>query len=333
MKTFKQHIHIKEAAVWTKSASEHIFFTDLHIPLSAKMIKRALNVKLPRATVFHVTNAQYLDDVIKMQGKRKSLSTATRMHPTVVTGGINVSGGMVFELEADVMVSAPNDIMSRPDKTGRRWLEWYMLNHHSLKNGAKIKNEIEQYGIKLKRELLYKYNPDTGRRGPLPLNQVTTAWSKLDPRNTSSSLQKKIPFSVADSIPSLKGRGGEEPTFKEIKKILYHMIKDYIDAMEKVVTKYSSDIGKMFFAHVQDATKEVNDGWDELVVNNYKIKSILLHDKTVMSGFSRKDYDIQEEEWEKLIDKLDNIGIDYEIFEEPGQISREIKTRSTLSFF
>ena len=102
--------------------------------------------------------------------------------------------------------------------------------------------------------------------------------------------------------------------------------------MEKVVAKYSSDIGKMFFAHAQNAMKEVNDGWDELVVNNYRIKSILLHDKTVMSGFSRKDFDVQEEHWEILIDKLDRLGIDYEIFEDPAQISKEIRVRSMLDF-
>jgi len=331
LNSFYQH-SLEEDAAWMKSASEHIFFGDLHIPLSAKMLKRALNVKLPRARVFHVTNAQYLDDMIKMQGKRKSISAATRMHHEVVTGGINVRGGMVFELEADVMVSAPNDIMSRPDKTGRRWLEWYMLNHHALKNGENIKAEIEQYGIKLKRELLYKYNPNAGRKGPLPLYQVTTEWSKLDPRNTSSALQKRIPFAVADKIPGLKGRGGEEPTFKEIKKILQYMIKDYIDAMEKVVAKYSTQIGKMFFAHAQTGNKKVGDGWDELVVNNYRIKSILLHDKTVMTGFSRKDVDVQEEHWEILMDKLEKLGIDYEVFDSAGDISREITMRSNLDF-
>ena len=149
--------YLEEAPAWTKSASEHIFFNDIHVPLSAKMLRRALNTKLPRATVFHVTNAQYLDDIIKMQGKRKSLSAATQMHPTVVAGGINVGGGMVFELEADVMVSAPNDIMSRPDKTGRRWLEWYMLSTRGAPNGAVIKEAAEKFGQKELIKLIEKF--------------------------------------------------------------------------------------------------------------------------------------------------------------------------------
>ena len=317
LNSFYQH-SLEEDAAWTKSASEHIFFADIHVPLSAKMLKRALNTKLPRATVFHVTNAQYLDDIIKMQGKRKSLSAATQMHHTVVTGGINVRGGMVFELEADVMVSAPNDIMSRPDKTGRRWLEWYMLSTDGAPNGKAIKEAAEKFGQKEIVKLIEKYG------GPkrVALFRAPDAWSKMDPRNTSSlyNVDPKTSKIVKDM------------SYAEIKILLRDMIKDYIDAMERMLTKFGPDLAKLFFAHAQNATKDVNDGWDEIVVNNYRIKSILLHDKTVMSGFSRNDFDVQEEHWEILIDKLDRLGIDYEIFEEPAHISREIKVRSMLDF-
>ena len=316
MKRFKHYI--TEDAAWLKSASEHIFFADIHVPLSAKMLKRALNTKLPRATVFHVTNAQYLDDIIKMQGKRKSISAATNMHPTVVTGGINVRGGMVFELEADVMVSAPNDIMSRPDKTGRRWLEWYMLSTDGAPNGAAIKEEAEKFGQKEIVKLIEKYG------GPkrVALFRAPDAWSKMDPRNTSS----------LHNIDPKTSKKVKDMSYAEIKILLRDMIKDYIDAMERMLTKFAPDLAKLFFAHAQNATKVVNDGWDEVVVNNYKIKEILLHKETVMTGFSRKDVDVQEEHWEILIDKLEKLGIDYEIFEEPAQISKEIRVRSMLDF-
>jgi hypothetical protein len=328
LNSFYQH-SLEEDAAWTKSASEHIFFQDLHIPLSPRMLKRALGAKLPRARVFHVTNQKYLKDMIKMQGKRKSVSAATDLHPTVVTGGINVSGGLVFELDADVLVSAPNDIMSRPDKTGRRWLEWYMLNPEGSVVGKKLKDEIEKFGLRKKRELIYKYDPNSTRGGPVPINKVNSVWATIDPRNTKSPLQKKIPFSVADRIGGGM-KGGEEPTFKDIKKILHYMIKDYIDVMEKVVAKYAFEIAIMFWAHVYNATKEVTNGWDEVVVNNFKIKEILIHKPTVLKGFSRKDKDIQEEGWKDFIDEIKSAGISYEVFEEARDISTEIRTRSNL---
>ena len=336
MKSFFQH-SLEEDTAWTKSASEHIFFRDVHIPLTAKMLKRALNTKkLPRVRVFHVTNSKYLDDMIKLQGKKKSISALTEAHPDIIRGGINVSGGTVFELDADVLVSAPMDIMSRPDKTGRRWLELFNLavkgNNKENKN---IKNDIEKYGIKEKKKLIFKYHPNASRRGPVPDNKVHEEWWVLNPRNKDSPLQEKIPFSVADKIPALKGKGGNPPSRKDTNIILRHMIKDYIDAMERVVAKYSKELTVLFFSHAQDALKSENivQGWDELVVNNYKIKGVLLHKPTVVKGFSRKDEDIQKEEWEKFLQKLDSLGINYEVFEgEARDISREIATRSKLDF-
>jgi hypothetical protein len=291
------------------------------------MLKRALGAKLPRSRVFHVTNQKYLKDMIKMQGKKKSISAATVIHSTVIRGGINVSGGLVFELDADVLVSAPNDIMSRPDTTGRRWLEWFMLNPTGLPGGQKIKYEIEQYGLRQKQELIYMYNPPSGKK--TPLNRVNSIWSSIDPRDTRSPLQKKIPHSVAARIGGGM-KGGEEPTFKEIKKILHYMIKDYIDAMEKVVTKYSREITTMFWAHVYNTNKEVADGWDEVVVNNFKIKEILILKPTILKGFSLKDKDIQEEGWENFINEIKSARISYEVFEDAKDISNEVRTRSNL---
>jgi len=316
--SFAQH-SLEEDAAWTKSASEHIFFADLHIPLTAKMLKRALNVKLPRARVFHVTNPKYLNDMVKMQGKRKSLSALTRAHHEIVTGGINVRGGMVFELEADVLVSAPNDIMSRPDKTGRRWLEWFMLNHHSLKDGERIKAEIEKYGLKLKQGLIAKYNPDAGR---VPIYKVNHEWARLDPRNEKSPLYKTRPTTSKEFVSHNK----------KMRLLLRNMVTDYIDAMEKVVAKYPQELARLFFAHAQTGDKKVGDGWDELVVNNYRIKQVLLHEYTIKTGFSRKDEDLQQEGFDELLEKLDDLGIFYEVFDSAGDISREITMRSNLDF-
>jgi hypothetical protein len=327
METFQTYL--KEEAVWTKSASEHIFHDDLHIPLTPKMLKRALNTKLPRVRVFHVTNTKYFDDVVKLQGKKKSISALTRAHQDIVTGGINVSGGMVFELEADVMVSAPNDIMSRPDKTGRRWLQWEYLNPAPYEDQTKM--EIEKYGLSLKRDLIMKYVPGMGK---IPLTKVHHYWRKLDPRNETSPLfQNLIKNQGRKKSAAVKRlgvrKGVTRNTSKEINAILRDMVKDYIDAMEKMIAKYSKEFAIMMFAHSQNAMKEV-DGWDELVVNNYRIKQVMLHDYTVKRGFSRKDEDIQEEEWGKLLEKLDNLGIDYEVFEYASDISREITARSSV---
>ena len=352
LNSFSQH-SLEEDVAWLKSASEHIFFADLHIPLTAKMLKRALKTKLPRARVFHVTAPEYLDQMVKMQGKRKSISAATQLHPTVVTGGINTRGGLVFELKSDVLVSAPNDIMSRPDKTGRRWLEWYMLSTEGMINGQRVKNEIEKFGIKEKKKLILKYDPNAGRRGPISDNDVHGVWYRLNPRRSDSPIQKKIPFSVADSIPALRGMGGLEPSKRVLNIILRQMVKDYIDAMERVVAKYPKEIAALFFAHAQNAVKtsEGRDGWDELVVNNYEIREVLVHKPTIMEYYKRilgrdaeraakRDgssktkvyYHHMEEMYDELIGKLQDKRLFYEEFENASDISKEVSVRSKLDF-
>jgi len=340
MKTFGQH-YLEEQVAWLKSASEHIFFADLHIPLTSKMLKRALNAKLPRARVFHVTAPEYLDDMVKMQGKKKAISAATQLHPTTIAGGINTRGGLVFELKADVLVSAPNDIMSRPDKTGRRWLEWYMLSTEGMINGKRVKDEIEQYGLKLKQDLIAKYNPDAGR---VPLTKVNSLWRQLDPRNEESPIFKQF-ANDSDLKRTAVRRGGNRYTSKKINVLLRSMVTDYIDAMERVVAKYSKEIAALFFAHAQNAVKtsEGRDGWDELVVNNYEIKEVLVSKPTIMEYYGRilrskaprgtKVYEHHiEEEYDELIGKLQSKRIFYEEFDLPSEISREVSVRSKLDF-
>lgn len=328
MKSFKQHLN--EEAVWTDSASEHIFHDDLHIPLNAKMLKRALNTKLPRVRVFHVSNPYFVDDMIKLQGKKKSISALTRVDYVTVTQGIGAAGGMVFEMEADVMVSAPNDIMSRPDKTGRRWLEWEYLKSDSHNKGMKL--EIEKYGLSLKRDLIMKYVPSGSwnpfmRTGRIPLSKVHRYWRKLDPRREDSPVFKELM-----SRQGSKNSASRKGAIKQTNAILRNMVKDYINAMEKMLTKYSKEFAIMFFTHSQNKIKNVEYGWDELVVNNFKIKKVLFHDLTIKTGYaSMSGENPQDVEYDFLIKKLNDLGIDTEVFQNAKEISREIAVRSDVS--
>ena len=130
------------------------------------------------------------------------------------------------------------------------------------------------------------------------------------------------------------------------------MVKDYIDAMETVVSKYSKVFAAAFFAHAQNAVKNNDEGygWDELVVNNYKIKEVLIHKDTIMEYYRRilrvkakraefrggpktKIYDHHiEEAYDDLINKLQRKRIFFEEFDQASEISREVSVRSKLDF-
>ena len=128
MKTFKGYL--TEFVI--QSTSDYVFDTlssntsDLKIPISGPMFKRIWPNTI-RATVFHSTDAEHLAGLKKLEGKKKSISAFFSMMAREMEGGIATDGGVVIEMEADVLISAKGDIMSAVDKTGRRWVEmsWF----------------------------------------------------------------------------------------------------------------------------------------------------------------------------------------------------------------
>ena len=117
MRSFVQHL--KEFAVY--STSDYVFTRDDHIPISGPMLKR-IWPKSIRATVFHATDLKGLHKLVRMEGSRKTISAFFSMMGKYMGTGVATGGGIVAEMEADVLVSARDDIMSKVDKTGRRWV-------------------------------------------------------------------------------------------------------------------------------------------------------------------------------------------------------------------
>ena len=113
MKTFKQHL--KEFA--QQSPSDLVFdvhtgdSSSLKIPISTSMFKRIWPDTI-RATVFHVTDHNGLGKIKKIEGGKKSISAFFSMMSRYMETGVATSGGVVVEMDADVLISARDDIMS-----------------------------------------------------------------------------------------------------------------------------------------------------------------------------------------------------------------------------
>ena len=130
MKTFKEYL--TEFAI--QSTSDYVFDThsdnssSLKIPISGPMFKRIWPDTI-RATVFHATDPDHLAGLKKLQGKKKSISAFFSMMSRYMETGVATGGDVhvVAEMDADVLVSARDDIMSEVDKTGRRWvmMSWF----------------------------------------------------------------------------------------------------------------------------------------------------------------------------------------------------------------
>jgi len=154
MKRFKQYL--KEGVAWELSASNMIFdfqnVPDMKIPFTSKTMEWIFKVQLPRATVFHVTSGIGLGKLKKLQNKKKSISAFFNMDAGTMESGIQGGGGVVAEMDANIILSSKHDVLSMPDKTGRRWVE--LMNIDKKKTMHK---ELEQMLI----DIAIKHDPKT----------------------------------------------------------------------------------------------------------------------------------------------------------------------------
>ena len=260
MLRFKQYIaeigvnpfKIAGKPAWTESLSTMLFdlpragFKDLKIPLSPAIMRR-IWPKPVRTTVFHLTDYAGLEKLKKMQGGKRSISAFFNIEPIVIETGIKSEGGYVIEMEADILIASQDDISSQPDKTGRRWVTLSSLMNKptdpdpGLGGGAKLKGMEKDIS-----GMLVNIIVDHSDITPVP--NINKAWGYLG-----------------------KSVGGKEKSL---------IIKDYIDGMEKIMKKHSKVLGSLLTDYtkirIQEPDPDSGDRpmWDELVVNNFKIKKV-----------------------------------------------------------
>ena len=213
----------------------------LKIPISGPMFKRIWPDTI-RATVFHVLNAEYIYDLKKLEGKKKSISAFFSMTARNMEHGIASGGGVVAELDADVIVSARDDIMSQVDKAGRRWVEmsWFE-NQASRGLSSSGFQAVERELNVLIRDLVLKH-----------LEPVLGDKARTEPEF----------YLWADMKRHLKDS-----------KKLSLVIKDYFDGVERVIKKNKDVMGDIFYSYAR-SKRMTDNSWDEQIVNNIKIKKL-----------------------------------------------------------
>ena len=120
MISFKQYI--AEEYPFGTSTSVIVFSDvsssdDLQIPISSTMFKRIWPDTI-RTIVFHALGAANLEGLKKIEGKKKSISAFFKMQASEMESGIASDGGVVAELDADIIISSSTDVLTSVDKTG-----------------------------------------------------------------------------------------------------------------------------------------------------------------------------------------------------------------------
>ena len=219
MKSFKGYL--KEGVAWQQSASAMVFdFGEkyaIKIPVSSTILDKIFPDKI-RTTVFHVTDIKGGENLIKLQNKKKSVSAFFFMDTSYLMQGIKSNnGGTIAELDGNVIVSADSDIMSMPDKQGRRWIELVSFSQYGAIEDDAV-DVIDKLGDK------YNWHKDNFGYDDDPFGKYWSLQGLLD--NKSKSLL------IKDYID------GMTAVLKKNKTTVEKALRDYSN---KRVTKRSWD--------------------------------------------------------------------------------------------
>ena len=212
------------------------------IPISGPMFKRIWPDTI-RATVFHTTDLAGLENLKKLEGGKKSISAFFSMMSRYMETGVATSGDVhvVVEMDADVLVSAKDDIWSQVDKTGRRWVElsWFASATRTGPKFDKVEKDLNT----------------------LITNLVKKHLTKILGKNTVISTHEYELWGAMKR--HLHGDGQK----------LRLVIKDYFDGVEKVLKKNSEVMSNILHGYAK-GKRMTDNAWDEQIVNNIKIKKV-----------------------------------------------------------
>ena len=197
---------------WTDTYDVHMIDS---IPLTPTIVKLIFGGK--RSVAFHISDIDHNDDIMALEGTRKSLSCFTYykdIENTKITP--HTKGGVIYLLEGDLLFSLNQDAMSVPDESGRRWV--------STRNfPSKFRNEYQEWRNK----------------NDMPFKEDENEWTVY--------LRKYLPF------------------------------------IEGLVKKHAEEIRRFCNLYYKDSDNKEDD-YNELVLNNIKVKGVLL-DKDVVLGY------------------------------------------------
>ena len=244
MKTFKGYLtefaSYSTSELVFRNAGQGTGSSGIMIPISGPMFKRIWPDTI-RTTVFHTTDLRGLPKLKRLEGGKKTISAFFSMMSRYMETGVATGGGIVAEMDADVLVSARDDIMSQVDNKGRRWVEmsWFEYQTRERSKFSKVERELND----LIRELVLKH---------------------LSPILGKDRARREHEFDLwADMKKHMSGDG----------KALSLAIKDYFDGVEKVIKKNKEVLGDIFYGYAR-SKRMTDNSWDEQIVNNIEIKKV-----------------------------------------------------------
>jgi len=152
MISFLEYINVR------KHNKEWQFMADGYLPLSPSILK---DFEIDVKDVYHVTTIEGLKKLARLQGKRIDISGFTRGSKGVSKGLLN-DAEILVKLEGKSSVNFENDVNTRTDRNGIRWLS---------PNGnvsSRLNARIFQFGQKIHPKIIKHFDiPSKGTKSML----------------------------------------------------------------------------------------------------------------------------------------------------------------------
>ena len=294
---------------WLDSAWKHIIGTGIgkrSIPLTSKLFKKIWATPI-RVTAFHITDEDGAMHVLRNQNKKgvalSVMPRAPELTSELLTQGIWKSG-VILKMSANILMAGASDIMSVPDKSGRRWVGIQEVERIVIPelraSFSKLINDTQNDAIvdlvtQLK-NLIETISGDyvAGAFGGVAGNMGTIELFSSLIREYSKRggiMPFSLGHSLVDEIDSLKGRLWEKDQ-KKVNTILSAFVKKHIEdtnkIMETFLVKSREDVERI--ANAKNFSPENTFGYEELVANQYKILAVAWYPR---------------DQWGKKLEKLE----------------------------
>ena len=254
MKTFKGFI--SEESRDSYDTKSYIFDKYLYpaLILSSTALERVFG-KLNKIIAWHVTEQYVFDTLVKLQGKKSSISALTEINPSKSKPfeGMETDGGVVVEVEGVELLATREDAWSELLDGGRRGIHIDPKYFPNLYKDMRVmlRQIAEKYG-----KIISKYDDF----------ENTSWWDDVD--------MYKGKFSNMNNYQSeraLEGIGGDLT-----QKDKSNFVKEYIDKCEEILKKNKK--GQEDLRQYGRAKSKKKDGSDynEIVINQIKINNVYL---------------------------------------------------------
>ena len=251
MISFKQYI--SEGSRGEHTTKSYIFEKYLYpaLILSPTALERVFG-NLNKIIAWHVTEQYHIGELVKLQGKKSSISALTEINPSKSKPfeGMETDGGVVVEVEGLELLAAREDAWSELLDGGRRGVNIDPKYFPNLYKDMKVMLDqiADKYG-----KIVSKYKDAEG-----------DTWFELNGGKFSN-------MGNYESEEAFAGIG-EDITQKDKS----NFVKEYIDKCEEILKKNKK--GQEDLRQYGRAKSKKKDGSDynEIVINKIKIKNVYL---------------------------------------------------------